>query len=303
MKSILINMARLNLCRTLWHRLHSKYSDKECYDAFVDAMNTLAKEWGMTQTLWINPSGVGNNGVYSQSTANDLSIMALRAYRYRMDKFHGRDGYELHIRKPYVIWKRRDKVKKIYSTTSIDSIGDNFPIVMAKTGSGDGYQTLVMVCKIGESVVSGAVMNAKDEQGRFDAMDELMHLGERILHGDKKAANYTISNAKEACLYTINEIGEPICIFAQHADEPSAPMSTTKVMTYFLASKYLKDDNRMEYILPVDTDGMGNDILHDWDKLSLNDLINAMMRCSSNVAANALARIAGGQIIKHKNQI
>ena len=80
MSSILINISRLNLCRAIWHKLHSKYSDAECYAAFVATMNAKAHEWGLINTKWINPSGLGENGRYSQSTANDLSLMAIRAF-------------------------------------------------------------------------------------------------------------------------------------------------------------------------------------------------------------------------------
>ena len=79
-KSVLINIARLNLCRTIWHKFSNKYSDEECYAAFVAAMNAQAKEWGMVHTNWINPSGLGEFGAYSKTAANDLSEMALHTF-------------------------------------------------------------------------------------------------------------------------------------------------------------------------------------------------------------------------------
>ena len=80
MKQTIVNIARLNLCRTIWHKISAKYSDADCYAAFVEAMNTQAKEWGMEQTHWINPSGLGVDGLYSRSAANDMSVMAIRAF-------------------------------------------------------------------------------------------------------------------------------------------------------------------------------------------------------------------------------
>lgn len=298
MKSILVNIARLNLCRSMWHRWHTKYSDKECRDAFVEAMNAQALEWGMTKTRWINPSGLGEDGLYSQSTANDLAIMAMRVFGSQlMPKYFGHNPYVLHIKKPYLIPGHRYRDKAIYSTTRIETIGDNYPIVGAKTGSGDGFQTLVMVCKIADNIVSGAIMNAKDEQGRFDAMDELMRLGDKILHGEKNAIECPIVNAKNACLYARDDNGNMKCIYAQNANESSAPMSTTKVMTLALVCKFEKEVNKMVYITPYDTKGVGDDSLHEWDKLAIIDLINVMMRESSNVAANALACIVGEKIL------
>jgi D-alanyl-D-alanine carboxypeptidase len=56
----------------------------------------------------------------------------------------------------------------------------------------------------------------------------------------------------------------------------------------------------MEYIIPFDTKETGNDILYDWDKLTIEDMKQAMMRHSSNVAANAIARIVGAMILEKK---
>lgn len=82
MNTILINIAKLNLYRSILHRWQSKYSDKECYYAFIKAMNDQSVELGLNNTFWINPSGLGEEGrmVYSESTANDLALIALHAF-------------------------------------------------------------------------------------------------------------------------------------------------------------------------------------------------------------------------------
>lgn len=297
MKSLLINIARLNLLRTAWHKLRSTVADEDCYKAFVAAMNKQSEEWKLENTKWINPSGLGENNQYSESTARDLAIMALHVFT-KENKFHGRDVYLLKVIKPYFIPRYRVKQKIVYSTTTLETIGNNYPIFGAKTGSGDGYQTLVMVCKIGDSIVSGAVMNADNEQGRFEAMDDLMNFAHDILSKSKETNNYVCTKARNACLYRLDNNGQQVCLFAQNADEKSPPMSTTKVMTLALVKKYKIDMNQLVFITPYDTQNAGNDILYDWDKLSIQDLVNIMMRCSSNVAANALARIIGEKISK-----
>lgn len=185
----------------------------------------------------------------------------------------------------------------IFSTTPFNSVGNNFPIIGAKTGSGDGYYTLVMVCKICDYIVSGAIMNAHDEQGRFKAINELMNIGYKILIDRVDFRNFKVFNAKNACLYSMDNSGGVNCIYTQNGDEKSAPMSTTKVMTLIVARKYIKDWNAMEYITPFDVKDDDNDILHSWDKISIHDMKEAMMIYSSNVAANALARITGERIL------
>lgn len=284
----------------MWHKLNSKYSYHECYDAFVAAMNAQAKEWGMFNTMWINPSGLGEKGVYSQSTANDLAIMALHVFSKKGIKYHGQDGYYISIKKPYLMPGYCFKKKTIYSTTKIETIGDGFPIIGSKTGSGDGYQTLVIVCDIEGIKVAGAIMNAKDEQGRFDAMDELMRIGYKVLHKHAEVKNMSVTKARNASLCMMDEKGSIKHIFTQNADEVSAPMSTTKVMTMMIANRYIKDFNRNEYIIPSDLRNENGDVLHAWDKLSIKDMMAAMVISSSNVAANAIARIAGIEILKIK---
>lgn len=179
-------------------------------------------------------------------------------------------------------------------------IGDGYPIIGSKTGSGDGYQTLVMVCDIDGIKVAGAIMNAADEQGRFDAMDELMRIGDKVLHNHSEAQNWRITKARNASLCIMDKNGETKHIFTQNADEVSAPMSTTKVMTWAIAQQYIKDRKQIEYIVPFDTKNAGHDILYDWDKLTIEDMLQTMMRYSSNVAANAIARIVGEMILKQK---
>ncbi len=48
-------------------------------DAFIKAMNEKAKELGLTDTEFVNPTGLDGNGIYS--TAKDLSIIASEAMK------------------------------------------------------------------------------------------------------------------------------------------------------------------------------------------------------------------------------
>lgn len=157
-----------------------------------------------------------------------------------------------------------------------------------------------MVCDIKGIKVAGAIMNAEDEQGRFEAMDELMRIGYKILYEHGETKNMKVSKAKNASLCVMDKDGEINHLFAQCGDEVSAPMSTTKVMTWTIACQYIQDWQKMEYIVPFDTKDTRDDIFYDWDKLTIEDMKQAMMRHSSNVAANAIARIVGAMILEKK---
>lgn len=80
MKQCIIDMLQCNMLRTMWHRLLHPFPDEACYARFVAEMNKWSSNWGLKNSEWINPSGLGENNVYSASTANDLSLMALRAF-------------------------------------------------------------------------------------------------------------------------------------------------------------------------------------------------------------------------------
>ena len=218
---------------------------------------------------------------------------------------HHISKYELNIIKPYFIPGHRIKKKLIESTTPMSTIGYDFPILSAKTGSGDGYQTLIMVCRIREFVVSGAIMNAEDEKGRFVAMNELMKIGYNILYKKDDATLLQCKYARNACLYVADKEGKQLtCIYAQNADEKSAPMSTTKMLTLSIANKYLIDESKRVWIVPFDAlCDNGSDTLHRWDCITIRDLKCAAMLTSSNVAANVLARLVGEQLlIQEKGQ-
>ena len=207
----------------------------------------------------------------------------------------------MNIIKPYWIPNHRRKKRIVVSTTPIETIGDNYPIIGAKTGSGDGYQTLVMVSEIGGIMVSGAIMNAPDEEARFDAMNELMLIGKGILINSRYADTFTVQNARNACLFAIDDEGTMRCIFAQNADEQSAPMSTSKVMSLSIIRDYIHDEMKEKYVYPSDVKDAGDDVVQEWDCLTIKDLIHAMMLESSNASANALARIVGYMILEKEN--
>lgn len=298
MKKILVNIASLNLLRSSWHRITNRFTDAKCRAAFIRRMNEKSRQLGMDHTEWINPSGVGENGSYSRSTARDLALMAVNAYQNDILKeIWNKKEASILIRKPFIVQRQRLKNKIVSSTVPLDSLGGKYRILGAKTGSGDGYQTLVMVCEVRHQIVAGAIMNANDEEGRFTAMTELMSIAENKLAEPAGASPCAVTSAKNACAYLIENGKAGECLYAQDADMISAPMSTTKVMTLLTALDYLNDVSKMVYITPGDFIRCNSDVLHPWEKVSLQDIMCAAMLPSSNVAANALARIAGSLIL------
>lgn len=295
------NMLAMKCCRALYAHLADKYSQDQCRKAFVDAMNAKSKLWGLNHTKWINPSGLGEDGNYSSSTARDLALLGLYAMQYpQMREIWRHDKvYAMHITKPYLIHYKKHIIRYIASTVESDMIGGVFPVVGAKTGAGDGYFTLLAICKMPdrEGFVSVAIMQADSLEKRFDAIEETLYA---IMGGGGRKK---ITSAKNACAYYKSPDGTISCVYEQNADEQSAPMSVTKVMTCCICLDYEKNFYRLIRIRPYDmigTEGTSGNVFKEWEKVSLLDTMCAAMLPSSNQAANAIAREIG-RIILVKN--
>lgn len=293
MNDLIINTARLNLLRVLSHRLVHKIPDNICCRAFINCMNKKAKELGMNHSEFINPSGLGEDNVYSVSTARDLAIMAAKAQQNDIIKTIWKTKEKhIQITKPYFYLPHNKQQKKLCSTIHQSLLDDKYPILGAKTGSGDGYQTLVMVCNLNGYTVSGAIMNAGSDTNRFAAMSELMEIASLTM-GNTKDTIPDVVSARNACAILINLDGKFTSLYEKNADEMSSPMSTTKVITIMTALDYIDDLTKETYITPHDLRHISSDIFYRWDRTSVFNLLYAAMLTSSNVAANALARIAG----------
>lgn len=300
MNSIIVDVAKCNFLRTLSHNLFSKYGDEECYMAFVNRMNEKAREVGMKNTKWINPSGLGESCEYSLSSARDLAILTSIAVGDKLvNKYWGQKERAVKIKKPYLLNNKR-KLKYLKSTLDFNKIASNYTIIGGKTGSGDGYNTLALAWEMEGCVIAGAIMGACSEEDRFDAISELMVVSEKSYLGTLKDSERVFS-ASNACSYMVNNGRIVGCLYEQDSDLISPPMSTTKLMTVMVASEYYDVvEKEKEYeIVPYDIYNTGSgDVIHKWEALSMDDLIGSALISSSNVSSNAIARIVGQEIIK-----
>ena len=140
-------------------------------------------------------------------------------------------------------------------------------------------------------------MNASSEEDRFLAMSELMTIADTRLAESAASNSYVLNSAENACAYLVENGHAGKCLYEKNADVISAPMSTTKVMTILTALDYLHDLSEMIYVIPSDFVQCKSDILNPWERVSIHDLMYAAMLSSSNVAANALARITGSLLL------
>lgn len=267
-------------------------SEKDClyYETFVREMNNFSSSLGLTNTNWINASGLQNNGTFSFSTARDMARMGLIAYMQDdINKFWSEKEYTLQIVKPYIIPLFNKKYKKAISTIPYTKLGP-YEILGAKTGTGDGYNALLCVCRVANKIVSGVVLDSVKESERFSVMKDLMDIALEQIRGNKHEATPRLEKAKMACAYVIEE-SELICIYEQNADSKYPVMSLAKVMTFMVFSKYIRNYSGLIRISPLDLDK--SDILKSWEKVKICSLIYLMLLPSSCTAADALARYVG----------
>lgn len=298
MKELLRSILSLKHLRQLYVSLKDAYSPIQAKRAFVEMMNEKSKMWGLTSTTWLNPSGLAEDGNYSSTTARDLAILGTHVMDYPalLQMYQGKKSYNVHVTQPYIYHPRKHDQRRICSTMRFHKVGGKYPILFGKTGSGDGYNTLLVICKMPDNTyISAAILQADSAEKRFDAMNELLWV---IRNGEGK-----VCSAKCACAYSFVPEASPHCIYSQNADEPSAPMSTTKVMSLMVCMDYMNDLSRPIYIRPSDVIGdEGSDVFGPWDKSSTLDIMYAALLPSSNRSANALARECGYLILNNTHK-
>ena len=286
----------------------SFFTDVECKTAVISKMNEKAASLGMSNTTWINPSGLGESGNYSRTSVRDLARMMIEALSYnRLLKIWNKSKYSVRV-------KNKSDISITTSVTS-PSLENYYPILGGKTGGGDGYLALVIATVVENIPVVGAIseVSTGNPTDRFVAMKQLFDAVKvKIQGGTPSQHAVTIANC--ACAYlvpnyntaTVEDSNLLSCLYEQNADKVTTPMSTTKIMTIITALDYIYDIHVPIIIKPLDvegTQGTSGSIFSVGDIVSLEDLMYAAMLPSSNQAANAIARYAGQKILAESNFI
>lgn len=293
------NILSLHMIRSVYHRIKSRYSDEDCYQAFVDEMNSDSQKMGLNDSMWVNASGLRDQKNEAYTTAHDVAKMGILAYKQgRINEFWNAKEYTYSMLRPYVFTLSHKKQKRVISTILCDSIGERYKILGAKTGTGDGYNGLLCVCDIGDgNIISGAILDANLEELRFDAMNELMDIAYSVVNKEPLEKKRVVK-AKMACAYLLNQNGVEECIFKQDADIKYPPMSLAKVLAFLTMSKYISHYHYNEWIIvkPFD-EKKKNDLIKKWSKLQISSLIYLSLLPSCCTASDTLARHCGNIIL------
>ncbi len=141
-------------------------------EVFVRSMNSKAKEIGLKNTRFINPSGLDGREEYNQSTAKEIGLFSRYIFENRSEIF------EISRMPSYRLYSPDGLAYYEALNTNIFLHSNDFPwkeeLVGGKTGwthAAFGCLLLVLESPEGEGYVVHVVLGAED---RFDEMEKLV---------------------------------------------------------------------------------------------------------------------------------
>lgn len=125
---------------------------------FVNLMNTKARELGMNHTLFINPSGLQEDGMRQYSTAVDVAMMA----RYLVNKWP--EVVEI-TKQPEIKLPQTDNHQEYDLISGINLVTTYPGVVGLKIGyTPDAGLTIVTLARKGDSEVLGVLLGSEDRR-------------------------------------------------------------------------------------------------------------------------------------------
>lgn len=126
----------------------AQYISKDV-DKFVNAMNNKAKEIGMKNTTFVNPSGLDNTDKGNYSTAYDMAILTRYAMQYEeYRKIVKTKSYTVKTNKKTYIWKNKNKLlKENYITGGKTGYTEKAKRTLVSTGESDNIKLIVVTIK------------------------------------------------------------------------------------------------------------------------------------------------------------
>lgn len=271
------------------------YSDAECINAFLEAMNAKAVNIGMTNSNFIRAAGDGAN----QTTPKDMALLSLIASSYR--RFA-----EIWSKDSYSCTPKNDGASKVSFVTTVKdtTLESAYSILGGKTGHwGDDY-ALSCICDVNGKQVAGYIhgTTANQTTDRFGAMKQVMDIANTILSGG--ANTNTVDKADEAIAvlvptyFTANYEQQPMeVLYAQNENNVIVPASTTKMLTALTVFDWIPDINDTFTFVQSDMIGGSGAVFSVGDIVSFKDALYALMLPSSNQSAQAMARVVGRKML------
>lgn len=118
-------------------------------ESFVNQMNTKAKEIGMTNTIFVNPSGLDNTDGGNYSTAYDMALLTRYAMKYEeYKKIVGTKSYTVKTNKKTYVWKNKNKLlNEDYVTGGKTGYTEKARRTLVSTASSDNMNFIVVTIR------------------------------------------------------------------------------------------------------------------------------------------------------------
>lgn len=252
--------------------------EKDCI--FIDKMNEKARNIGMLNSTFKNPSGLTAKG--QLSTSYDLSLLTLQA---------SANDYIIKI------WKKKqhtikvkgenERIIKIKSTLYNEELEQFYNILGGKTGTIGFIKNLTFLVYKESKIYVVTLLKAKGN--RFvQAKNIINSLDNRNTENIHTHA-YSIIEYPTYNPELISKF-KPKSIISKNETARNNPASITKLLTILTAFEYPINCNDLVKIETADiTEDNMNDIKEN-DIFYIIDLLHLMLLSSSNIASNALAR-------------
>ena len=278
------------------------YSDDRCKNAFAEEMNKKAAVIGMTNSNFVNASGVGTDNT---TTARDMLKVLLEACNYT-------DILKIWNKKTKTISVGGENAREIDLVSSVqnEDFESTYRIVGGKTGTwytDYSQYNLIIVAehKTSHKMFAGVVLRATSSDDRFKCMRKMLDIcNSKALDSNYVASVTTLVEANSCIACELPHYNtamyqgcEPTILFEQNADVAYIPASTTKILALVTGFDFLKSIKGKATIKASDiTIGSGAEHF-DGDILTIEDIIYSMLLPSSNTCATAFSRIVGNIIL------
>ena len=262
-------------------------SDVEAETIFVQEMNKTAKRFDMSDTTFINSTGL--TGAGQVTTTSDFAKLAKQALGFdELARVWGAKMFDVEVKGPNA------RIESIATSVTDPTFETDYVILGGKTGTlGVNINvTGVFMSKATKKIYSAMILRADTD--RWQALKQLLD------------GNTTI-NAESACAFELQGTSATFVNVAhtQTANSKAvttkiAPASCTKVMTAIVALESgIKLNSTFEFKESDIVGGSGN-VVSAGDIVTFQDALYLMMLPSSNNAAKAIARVVGRMIANNR---
>jgi D-alanyl-D-alanine carboxypeptidase len=263
--------------------------------SFTKAVKEKSIKIGLENSNFTVPSGSTIFAFQSSTTCRDMVKIMKVAYENEFMR-------EVWKNKEYVIKISGEKPrnKKIVTTVEDSHLGEKNKILGGKTGTLALVGNELLICnlavitEINNKIVIAVVMDIDCPENRFPVMVQLLD----FVKGETQDLN--ITNAKSYIACSLGDNGEINTICEKNADIKHHSASLAKVITTLTALDYIEDKKTKIKIHKRDLFHGSGAIFCENDEITFEDAIKLMMLCSSNQAAQAIARTVTEIIEKKK---